>query len=59
MPPRAISPNKLVAVAGLFRRRHGVGLRLDDVGALALGFLEQHRPHGAEAGARRRIFVFS
>jgi hypothetical protein len=44
---------ELVAVACQLRRRHGVRSRLDDVGALALGFLQGHGPHRAQARARR------
>jgi hypothetical protein len=54
--PHAAAGNlalELVAVAGLLRRWHGIGLGLHDMGALALRFLQEHRPHGAQAGARR------
>ena len=42
-----------VTITGLVFQRHGVGRGFDDQRALALGFLEQHRPHIAEAGAWR------
>ncbi len=35
---------QLVPVADLFRRRHGIGPRLDDQRSLAFGVTQQHRP---------------